>query len=415
MNAINTIVNEVNMLTIPDLMSKKDNTPLVLKAAHQAPERFRQVLGEEDSFPIVWDSGASVSISPCKKDFESYEESDVRSLNGIGSGLGVAGQGMISWTIADDHGGLRTIKVPAYHAPSSKIRLLSTQGLLQTYDGELIEILPHRLKLSGMPGDHERNPITVRVNPNSNLPTSIGYSNFCEKVPQALLSTISTVSAHNMNLTDPQKELLRWHYRFGHVDIRRVQFVMRTGILATSPAKRRLHAAASKLRPTPKCAACQFGKQVRKTTPGKRTTTVPAGKISKDSLFPGQEVSVDHFVCSTKGRLWTSRGKSKSEDLYHGGALFVDQASKYIHVENQVSLSTHATLISKLNFERMCADVGVVVQKYLSDGGSCFTSKEFNRHLSIFRQIIRFAGAGAHHHNPAEREIRTIMSIARTI
>lgn len=244
---------------------------------------------------------------------------------------------------------------------------------------------------------------------------SIAYRQPESRVPSVLLSTISTVHSSNLNLSEPQKELLRWHYRFGHVDIRRVQFVMRKGVLATSPSKRRLHALASKIQPLPKCAACQFGKQVRRTTPGTRTRTVPAGKISRDTLFPGQEVSVDHFVCSTKGRLWTSRGKSRDQDLYHGGALFVDQASKYIHVENQVSLSTHATLQSKLNFEQLCADVGVVVQKYLSDGASCFTSKEFNDHLSVFRQIIRFAGAGAHHHNPAEREIRTIMSIARTM
>ena len=58
----------------------------------------------------------------------------------------------------------------------------------------------------------------------------------------------------------------------------------------------------------------------------------------------------------------------------------------------------------------------VVPQKYMSDNGRAFTSKQFTEHLSDFHQISKFAGVGAHHHNAqAERAIRTIMSIARTM
>ena len=40
----------------------------------------------------------------------------------------------------------------------------------------------------------------------------------------------------------------------------------------------------------------------------------------------------------------------------------------------------------------------------------------FLPHLTKFYQISKFAGVGAHHHNAqAERAIRTIMSIARTM
>ena len=55
-------------------------------------------------------------------------------------------------------------------------------------------------------------------------------------------------------------------------------------------------------------------------------------------------------------------------------------------------------------------------QTYMSDNGKAFTSKDFVEHLSKFYQISKFAGVGAHHHNAiAERAIRTIMSIARTM
>jgi hypothetical protein len=52
----------------------------------------------------------------------------------------------------------------------------------------------------------------------------------------------------------------------------------------------------------------------------------------------------------------------------------------------------------------------------MSDNGTSFTGRDFSEHLSNYHQISRFAGVGAHHHNAiAERSIRTIMSIARTM
>ena len=64
----------------------------------------------------------------------------------------------------------------------------------------------------------------------------------------------------------------------------------------------------------------------------------------------------------------------------------------------------------------MCRDHGVIPQSYLSDNGKAFTSAGFTAYLSQFKQVMKFAGVGAHHHNGnAERAIQTIMSIARTI
>jgi hypothetical protein len=94
----------------------------------------------------------------------------------------------------------------------------------------------------------------------------------------------------------------------------------------------------------------------------------------------------------------------------------VDHASNFVHVEHQTSLSSHDTLRAKDLFELFCRDHGVLPQKYMSDNATAFTSKGFTENLKEHRQIISFAGAGAHHHNGhAERSIRTIMSIARTM
>ena len=80
---------------------------------------------------------------------------------------------------------------------------------------------------------------------------------------------------------------------------------MKTGVLSNSEGTRRLHQAASRIKYAPKCAACMFAKQKVRTPPGR--------KIAK---VTGSEISVDHFICSTKGRLFTSRGKTAPEDMY---------------------------------------------------------------------------------------------------
>ena len=68
-----------------------------------------------------------------------------------------------------------------------------------------------------------------------------------------LVNTVSTMAATNTNLEPAEKELLRWHNCLGHIGMRKVQFLMQTGVLATSEATRHLHAAACKLTNLP-CA-----------------------------------------------------------------------------------------------------------------------------------------------------------------
>ena len=228
----------------------------------------------------------------------------------------------------------------------------------------------------------------------------------------------SVLTSSNSNLYDAEKELLRWHFRLGHISFTKVQHLMRSGILSHSEGTRRLHKAAASLRHAPRCEACSFAKQKVRSSPGRKISTIHdvAGKLKSNHIFPGKEVSVDHFICSTKGRLFESRGKSKESDMYCGGCLFIDQCSNYIFVAFQDTLHSHKTVLAKEAFEAHSRDYGVVIQKYLTDNSTAFTGEDFRRHLENFHQVIRFAGAGAHHHNGhAERAIGTIMSITRAM
>ena len=129
------------------------------------------------------------------------------------------------------------LKLPAYYVPQSPVCLLSMTSLLQTYLGETILMQPHEITLSGLAHDPLRNPVVVHVDPTNNLPTSqIYHYEVPEKAIEALATTLTVVSNNNINLSEPQKELLRWHYRLGHLSFRKIQFIMRTGVLSRSSA-----------------------------------------------------------------------------------------------------------------------------------------------------------------------------------
>ena len=138
-----------------------------------------------------------------------------------------------------------------------------------------------------------------------NLPMSYTYK--CQGTYQAshhLGNSVSTFHHSNLNLSPVQKELLQGNHRLGHMGFKKIQFLMRTGVLPNTEAKS-LHTSACKLTTYPLCAACQFGKQRQRPSPGKRSSVVMdvQGNLKKNKLFPGQCIAVDHYICSTKGRL----------------------------------------------------------------------------------------------------------------
>jgi hypothetical protein len=104
------------------------------------------------------------------------------------------------------------------------------------------------------------------------------------------------------------------------------------------------------------CAACQFAKQKQQSAPGTTQTVVQdrVDALQQDQLLPGQRVSIDHFICSTRGRLFTSKGKTKESKMYKRGCIFVDSASGYVHIELQATLGSTEMLQAKEAFELMC-------------------------------------------------------------
>lgn len=139
------------------------------------------------------------------------------------------------------------------------------------------------------------------------------------------------------------------------------------------------------------------------------------GNLKKGTLDIGSCVSSDQFICSTPGRLPHTYGRESEASKYVGGTIFIDEASGFTYLENQVSVNATETIRAKNRFEREASRHGIRIKPYRADNG-IYRSEEFKKALNEKGQTIIFSGVGAHHHNGiAERAIRTMSNSARAM
>ncbi len=230
---------------------------------------------------VLFDSGANCCITHIKDDFmnDYTKVSGNRVVDGIGKGLAIKGSGTVAWTFNAATGSTRTLCLPCLYVPSARERIASLQRVLEQYPEETFNMTSTELVLSGS----GQNPkMTVPICSDLKLPVAdteqpAVYRRSVKKdedLPTACQPSLTSPS--NLNLSDPEKELLRWHHRLGHIGVRRVQWLFRQGILATSEKFKRLHARAAQLTHGPLCTACQYAKQRRKTMPGTVKTVIKA-------------------------------------------------------------------------------------------------------------------------------------------
>ena len=434
-------------------------------------------------FPVIWDSGASICVTFEESDFAGRLQDPpphMARTKGINGTVVVKGVGYVRWTFKTTRNTYRTLLLPAVYIPDCTQRLLSTSALTRKHPEESINIISTGMTLSGTNnGTESTGSVEARVDPSNHLPTAMAYrpaplpppveeptsddttvlahnqssapppaskqppsSRRSSKKPSksskktskarststtnthtrysALLASLVEVSRHNVNLSEVDKEWLKWHQRLGHRGFAVIQFIMGTGILAKSQRMRNLHNQVARRTECPKCAACCYAKAKRR--PVERTKTTHSSvrdepkSLKADILYPGQEISVDHLVSSVAGRLYGGYGKGSKESMFKGSALFVDNATGFVEAHHQTALNSHETLRSKEKFEANCRDVGVVPQRYRSDNAAIFHSRDYKAHLEQFSQTQKFAGVGQHHANGiVEKSIQDIQSTARTM
>ena len=261
---------------------------------------------------LIWDYGASILITPNNDNFTGRLKkvpTNVK-LNGLAKGLDITGAGLVEWHVLDTKGHLRTLKIPAQYVPKSPVHLLSTTSLLLTYPFETILIHPCELCLSGVTSNSSwSSAVSVCINPVNNLPTcQVLHPQDAHKAIKGLSTTLSIISGSNINLSELKKELLHWHFSLSHLNFKRILFIMLSGVLAMSKHNWSLHTTICKLNELPKCAACLYGKQTQCLAPGQMTSVVRdcQGVLKQDNRVPGQQIAINHFICSTKGRFLSS-------------------------------------------------------------------------------------------------------------
>ena len=378
---------------------------------------------------LVCDTGASQTCVGVKEDFQSLDTSlsAQKVIKGIAEGLEIAGEGIVEYTVQDSEGAPVTIRCTALYVPGlGRRRLLSPQGsrtkegnpalfITPTHDESDPDTIPEiHIKPKGVKWT---TAATIQVvpcgwHPRSDLPTlNATVESIQAKHEEALFAAADLTVKHNENLSDAQKTLLMLHYKLGHLGFKHIQWLVSIGKLKVRNGKKVQDCE------IPKCAACLFGKMTKRA-PSAATTKQPKEEkemaLKAGDLLPGQRVSMDHYECRQPGRLYGTMGGSRAHS-FCGGAIFVDHATGYVSVQHQITLGAADTIQSKIRYERAALEDGVIIQGYHTDNG-VFTAKEFMEELLSKGQNIRFSGAGAGHQNGvAERSIRTVVGIARTM
>ena len=193
-------------------------------------------------------------------------------------------------------------------------------------------------------------------------------------------------------------ELLRLHYKFGHMSFKRLKLLAAAGIIP------------KKLQnvPSPCCAACMFGKMARRPWRSK-------GQRSKifQATAPGQCVSVDQMQSTTPGFIAQLKGRI-TKRRYQYATVFVDHFSGYSFVYLTESITSEATVKAKRAFEAHAHTLGVRIQHYHCDNGR-FADNLFLQATRDEGQTITFCGVNAHFQNGrAEKKIRDLREASRT-
>ena len=195
-------------------------------------------------------------------------------------------------------------------------------------------------------------------------------------------------------------EFLNIHYRSGHMSFRKLQVMAKQGAIprrfATSPI--------------PVCTACMYGRATKRRWRDKPSKS----PRDKQEQQPGDKVSVDQMVSPTPGLIAQMTGILTTK-RYKYTTVYIDQASKMGFTYLQKTASAEETLQSKRAFEAFAANRGVTIKSYHADNG-IFRANEWMEDCKRMRQPMTFAGVAAHHQNgQAERRIRMLQEMARTM
>ena len=187
--------------------------PAVCLLMKQSFGQLGLLAGNATMDEVIVDTGASLTISPHQSDFVDYQTLSGKVIDGLVAGSEIAGVGTIIWNI-ECEGKMIQLSLRALHVPGSKYRLLCPQQVKKEHKpGIPAPAIEDDYISFQFPEGEVRCPYNE-----SNLPSlQIQLPNETNNNMKSLNACI--IQEANQNLTIPQKELLKWHCKLGHLDM----------------------------------------------------------------------------------------------------------------------------------------------------------------------------------------------------
>lgn len=185
---------------------------LIQKVFITAQKESVNEMGPEGTFNIIRDTGASISISPNKKDFVDFKKiMDSSFRAGVSKRLKVEGEGIVQWNMIDANGNIRKLQISALYVPSCNLTLLRPDSITKMYPDESISFIESGIALSGSIKATTRVPIMTELSKSNYLPFTTCLANEgLHKAGMALNTTITSVHESNLNLIASPKYYLQF-------------------------------------------------------------------------------------------------------------------------------------------------------------------------------------------------------------
>ena len=218
--------------------------------AHYAKKvgKARLLVTCDGSIILIFDTGASLTCTPCKEDFISFTKIDHpgKIVDGIAQGCKIEGEGLVQYTLLDVNDNFIHLVMKAKYVPSIKRRLISPQEI-KTKEGDLgnfisnyrqankvkmaaVEIIPDQ-DFNSYRDVKVKTTIEIPYHSSINLPSTYAVSKDSDKLIKEQLKQleahISVVEHENVNLSIAQKELLKLHFHLNHLSFKHVQWLVR--------------------------------------------------------------------------------------------------------------------------------------------------------------------------------------------
>jgi hypothetical protein len=137
------------------------------------------------------------------------------------------------------------------------------------------------------------------------------------------------------------------------------------------------------------------------------------GVLTNGDLLPGDKISCNQYMSSSKGRLLHTKGPESSSKQYVGGTIFIDHATNFLFTNHRINLTASSTVESKHQCESKFDEFGIRIKQYAADNHP-FPSKAWVDDCAVQRQLpTKHSGVGAHHQILAERQIQTTFNWSR--